>query len=128
MKYLSNYIEDGMSEVWKKHGVFFAFGKDQFNEQKKDGVKYYRVDGGMLCPQENFQAMEKDLVEVIKNGIAQDIAENGIDNIIKRELANHEAYYTGDIDSTWSALTDYEGITRGLVVAIFLEEKLTAEV
>ena len=125
MKYLSNYTEDGMSEVMKKHGAFFAFGKNQFDEQKKEGVRYYSLHAGMLCPQDNFEAMQKDLRGVIKNGIAQDIAENGIENIIKRELSNHEAYYTGDVDSTWSALTDYEGITRESVIATFLEEKTT---
>ena len=41
-----------------------------------------------------------DMDNVLKTGIAQDIKENGKEAIIRRELANHEASYTGDITST----------------------------
>jgi len=40
MKYLSDYTEEAQTKLFVEKGVFFAFSKDQFNEQKKEGVDY----------------------------------------------------------------------------------------
>lgn len=118
MKYLSNYTEAETTKALNKAGAFFAFSDRQFNEQKKEGVKYTSCGMGMICPRENVDQLIKDLDEAINNGIKQDIAENGIDAIITRELHNHEAGYTGSTTATEEALSGYP-ITHEQVVNTF---------
>lgn len=67
---------------------------------------------------ENVNALYKELNEIVKRGIQQDIEENGIDAIIKRELNNYECQYTGDIEIVVKALKDY-GITYDQVLVVF---------
>lgn len=75
--------------------------------KKKDGVKYVSLGMGLICPKENAGTLLKEMDEVYKKGIQQDIQENGLENIVKRELNNHEAYYTGNTESTEESLKDY---------------------
>ena len=104
-----------MSKTFEKHGAFFAFNDKQLDEEKRDGVKYMSLGGGMICPEINAKQLTDDLDEVIKAGIKQDIEENGEKRIIVRELANHEANYTGDITSTGY------GFTRDSIINTFQE-------
>jgi hypothetical protein len=119
MKYLSNYIEEKQTKAFDTAGAFFAFGQDQFNESKKDGVKYCDMGGGMVCPIDTARELRLALDQIYMQGIAQDIEENGLPAIILRELYNHEAFYTGNIDSTFDAIRDYTGITREMVAEIY---------
>lgn len=121
MKYLSNYISEKQTAVFNETGAFFAFSDKQFLENKKDGIKYVHMGGGLICPEEKAGELVTGLDNVYKAGIKQDLEENGRGGVIKRELANHEAYYTGDIDSTVEVLTPY-GITREEIQAIYKEE------
>jgi len=122
MKYLSDYIREAQSAAFDKYGAFFAFGKDQFDEKAVAGVKYVQTSMGMIVPKENVEALFSELAQIHADGRAQDIAENGIDGIIRRELNNHECYYTGDISDAVDSLEEY-GITRDQVVAIFRAER-----
>ena len=45
--------------------------------------------------------------EIQSSAIKKDIDENGIDGIIRRELYNHECFYTGDISNAVSFLEQY---------------------
>lgn len=110
MKYLSNYIEDAQTEAFNKAGAFFAFGTDQFNEQKKAGIKYVSVGAGLICPKGNVDSLMSELDKVHKAGIELDLKENGKVGIIHRELGNHEYSYTYSIEDTSAALQGY-GIT-----------------
>ena len=107
MKCLSHYIEENQSNSFKKHGAFFAFSKRQYEDQAKPDIKYMSCGAGLICPEANATALMDDLESIVSEGIKQDIAENGVDNIIKRELANHEYGYTWDITDTCSALERY---------------------
>jgi len=118
MKYLSDYMNDKQSALFEEYGVFFAFSREQFLEARKEGIKYVNVGAGMIVPKEHVEVVMKSLDEIYQNGIKQDIAENGIDAIIKRELGNYECYYTGDISDAVEALEDY-GISRDQVEKIF---------
>jgi len=122
MKYLSDYMSDAQTVAFDKYGAFFAFGQKQFDEKAVEGVKYVQTGSGMIVPKENVQILMDELERIYNEAVAQDIAENGIDEIIRRELGNHECYYTGNIDDAVEALTAYE-ITREQVKAIFLEER-----
>lgn len=123
MKNLSDYTQAGLTEILNQSGAFFAFSNDQFLQNKKEGVTYVDMEGGLICPKENanslFELIEKNHLK----GIAQDIAENGLDQIIKRELANHEAYYTCSISDTLDSLQLYN-VTTNQVLAIYNVERL----
>ena len=123
MKYLSNYTDEAILEAIKNAGAFFAFSDKQFNEAKTEGVKYASLFGGLICPVENAKKLLDDISTAHENGVKQDITENGIDNIIIRELANHEAYYTGDITSTVDALACYN-VSEQAVRDVFNRERV----
>ena len=107
MKYLQDYIAEKQTIAFEKAGAFFAFSEKQFLEQKLDGVVYSRTSVGMFCPEKNIDTLESELKEILLQGLKDDIAENGFFNIIKRELANHESYHTGDIDDAYYSLKKY---------------------
>lgn len=94
MKTLNSYTSDKISAAMEKHGAYFAFSKTQFEEKQVEGVKYVSDGSGMVCPKENYNQLIEEMNEIYAEGVKQDIAENGLTNIIKRELANYECYYT----------------------------------
>ena len=117
MKYLQDYKEQETTALFERLGVFFAFGNKQIEEGlakiKKQGVliegeKVSSLGNGIFVPKKNKGQFLKDMEAIHKTGIASDIAENGIPAIIKRELGNHEAQITGDIQRTFESLDGYE--------------------
>ena len=122
MKYLSDYSQQGITNLLSTLGGFYAFSDAQYNEGKKEGVEYVSLGMGLICPKENAKALQEGLIEVSKNAIQQDLKENGKVNIINRELSNHEAYYTGDISDTYYALKCY-GITEAEILEVYNEER-----
>lgn len=118
MKYLSDYMNDKQSALFDQYGVFFAFSQKQFLAARKEGVKYVDVGAGMIVPKEHVKIVHDTLEQIYQDGIKQDLAENGKEAIIKRELNNYECYYTGDIGNAFEALEDY-GITYDDVMAVY---------
>ena len=110
MKYLSQYMERKQTEALDKAGAFFAFSDKQFDEQKdpsRQRTDYTNAGMGMICPKDTIKTLLTELDTIYKNSIEQDIAENGLEAIIRRELDNHEASYTGSTEDTERALADY---------------------
>jgi hypothetical protein len=107
MKYLQDYMNEKQTQALRKAGAFFAFSNSQFDEQKKDGVQYVSGVAGLICPKDTIKNLMTELDNIYTEAIKQDIAENGLENIIKRELNNHEASYTGSTEDTERALADY---------------------
>lgn len=118
MKYLSNYMEEKQTAAFNDAGAFFAFSTKQFEESKKEGINYMNVGSGLICPEDKARELIARLELIHKEAIKQDIEENGIENIIERELHNHEAGYTMEIDDTFEALRAY-GITKAEVIKKF---------
>lgn len=118
MKYLSNYMEERQTAAFNNAGAFFAFSNQQLEEGKKPNINYVNIGSGLICPKENAQSLMQQLETIHKEAIKQDIEENGIDNIIERELHNHEAGYTMEIDATFEALQAY-GVTKEQVIKKF---------
>lgn len=112
MKYLQDYMTAKQTNAFIKYDAFFAFSKEQFEEGKGDyeNKDLVSLGNGLCCPRKYATELTNELMEIYNSSIAQDIADNGIDNIIKRELANHEFCITGDITDTVEALADYPGI------------------
>lgn len=118
MKYLNDYTQEETTKAFEKAGAFFAFSDKQFEEKKKEGIKYMSCGAGLICPELTAKQLMKDLDDVEKNGIKQDLEENGPEKIIARELRNHEAFYTGDISSTMDALDGY-GFSKEKIVEVY---------
>jgi len=107
MKYLSDYMEEKQTALFKKTGTFFAFSQKQFEEGRKDNVKYVNLGQGMLTEKPFVEEVINGLDKIYKDSIKQDFKENGRDGIILRELLNHEAFYVGNIEDTVHKLEDY---------------------
>ncbi len=122
MKYLQDYIQDKQTELFNLTGTFFAFSKEQFNEGKKQNVEYVNMGGGMLTNKEYVETLINGLDKIQKEGMAQDLKENGKEKIILRELGNHEAWYDGDIARTFEVLEPY-GITYDEIQRMFRNRK-----
>lgn len=118
MKHLNHYTDDGISKALDDNGAFFAFNPDQFKKHRKPGIKYTAAGAGLICPTATVSQLLKDMDKVINDGISRDLAENGAENIIKRELINYECYYTGDIRDAVEALEPY-GITADQVNQVY---------
>ena len=118
MKYLSHYIEEAQSKLFKDLRVIFAFSKEQMEEQRRAGITYVHVMSGMMCPEPNVRKLLPALSKIIDDGIEQDKKDHTIKQIISRELDNHEAMYTGSIEDTVISLKDY-GITSDQVMGVF---------
>jgi len=118
MKFLQEYIDEAQTKAFDENGAFFSFSKKQFDEAKKEGVKYCDMGYGLICPTDNADKLMGDLERIAEEGIKQDIKENGIEAIIERELDNHEVQITRDISDTVSALDGY-GITEEQIRAVY---------
>jgi hypothetical protein len=126
MKYLTDYTEAATTKLLNDCGAFYAFGTKQFDEQKREGITYVSMGAGLICPKENADRIFDGVNGILAAGIAADLKENGKDGIIRRELANHEAYYTGDIGPTVAVLTAY-GFTPDEIMAVYLRERSSQE-
>lgn len=104
---LSTIMQQAQTDLFEKYGVFFAFSNEQVAAQKVEGVEYCSMGGGMICPKEHADIVYKSLGEIYRNGIATDVAQNGIDKVILRELYNHESFYIGSTSNCADALADY---------------------
>lgn len=121
MKYLQDYMNDRQTKALDKAGAFFAFSNKQLEEGRNHTrplTDYVNAGAGMICPRDTVRALLAELTTIYKDAIAQDITENGLNAIIRRELSNHEAYYTGDIESTADALADYP-VTPADIMKVF---------
>lgn len=120
MKYLTDYMEQAQTDLFDKIGAMWAFSNDQLTENPRYNkeTKYVSLGSGLVCPKDKVTELLDGLDKVVSNGIAQDMEENGKDAIINRELDNHEAYYTGSMESTVRALKSYP-ITKDEIKAGF---------
>jgi len=107
MTTLNTYTQEAQTNAFNKHGAFFAFGKDQFNKKKEDGIKYIQLGAGLIAPKATYKELIKELDNINTSGIAQDIEENGIKKILWREFANYECQIAGSPEDAINALKDY---------------------
>ena len=107
MKTLQDYTQEKMSALWKETGTIIAFSDKQFELERVKDVEYVGVGMGLIVPKINVKKLAEKTTLIHKQGVLEDIAENGKEKIILRELSNHEAYYTGEIDDAYETLNLY---------------------
>jgi len=104
MPYFSHYLRDAQSKAFADNGAFFAFSDKQFNEKKVEGVEYVDMGAGLICPKANAPTMRAQLDEAVKNAVELDVAENGMEAIVKREYFNYESQITMDTSNAMGSL------------------------
>lgn len=119
-------MTEAQTKAINKADAFFAFSREQFDEGKKDGIEYANAGCGMYCNRLKKNTLIDELEEIYAEGIKQDVKENGLTRIVKRELNNHEASYTGDIETTADALIDYP-ISKEQILKVFRNKKFVIE-
>ena len=98
-KYYDEY-SDNLNKGLEKTGVFWAFNKEQFNENKTHknapDDEYLSIgDGGYIhkSNKKNFDNFFKKIVPKLKEDLKSKI---NIDDLIEYVLENHECYYIND--------------------------------
>ena len=114
---LDNFDEE-LSKLTDKYGAFWAFSNTQFSEKSVKGVQYVNMGAGLVCPKDNAKALNKGIETLSEQAIKIDLEQNGVEAIIKRELDNHECYWSGDIEDCVHALAGY-GITIEQIADVF---------
>lgn len=126
MKYLSDYTEEAQTALFEELGVFFAFSTEQFEEGKKKfghlkhaDEKWASMGMGMYLPSHNADECVRRLNNIQKEGIEKDLAENGREGVLQRELGNYE------IGLSWEGIND-TNFRNGISGYGFTEEEIKA--
>lgn len=119
MKPMIEYTEGEISRIMKELGAFWAFSQSQYDEQRQPDVRYTStLGGGLICPVDNIKQLVNGLNAAVENGMKADVAENGIEAIVLREIHNHECYYTGDPQAAIDKLSHYP-VTKEFIQEVF---------
>lgn len=113
-----------MNDLFTSLGVFWAFSKEQFDENKtklSEGDKYVDIGSGGFVPKSNVDKLIEGMKKIHDEFSKKMRDEKVRIEHIAYELNNHEAYYTGDITSTLDALG--EEFTRDEVEAVYKSRK-----
>lgn len=99
--------EEKRSLLFKEVGLFFAFSDEQFSKNKTpltEGDKYVSIGMGGYLPKSKVDEFTKGMKEIGK-WTRDEIKSKKLEKKeIAFELANHEAYYTGELEDTYDAL------------------------
>ena len=126
MKSLIDYAKEEIDELFKRCGFFYAFCDEQFKKGMVDsGIddpnSLVYIKGLMgYCHKDKADELIKGYKDVLKRAIEKDKKENGIENIIRRELFNHEAQISRSIEDTIDALDGYD-ISNKMVADYYTE-------
>jgi hypothetical protein len=128
MKFLAHYMNDLVNEALEQFGGFFAFSDTQLAKHKRDkglpdDVELVSLGAGLICPKPNAAQLLQALDRGHRLAVARDLAENGREAIIARELANYECDYTGDISDCVEALKGY-GITADEIRKVWISREV----
>lgn len=100
-----------MNEVLNKEcGLFWAFGNEQFNENKtplKKGEKYVSIGHGGYLPQGNVNKLIKGWDEIMKWRTKQIKTIKDAPRAILYEINNHESFFSGDLRDIYDL---FEGV------------------
>ena len=105
-------------------GLFWAFSNEQFQENKtplQEGEKYVSIGAGGYLPKSKVEIFSAGMKEISKWYKSETQKNKAVKvELIRYELSNHEAYYTGSIKDTLNALG--KGFTAKEVWAVYNKE------
>lgn len=115
--------EQKISDLHEQFGLFWAFSQKQYEENKtpkEEDEKYVSIGGGGFVPKSKCQPL-LDEMENIEKWYNEEIKTNFKKEAIAFELANHECYYTGEIDDV---VNIFEGVFSKYEIAeVYIEER-----
>ena len=100
-----------ITEILNAAGAFFAFNRQQFEDQKQEGSTYESIRFGLICPEGYGQSLLANLDSATSEKIQWELANNTKKDIIWYQLANHECQITCDYSEVVELLAAY-GITK----------------
>jgi hypothetical protein len=106
---LNQERETAQTELFKQVRLFWAFSNQQLEEGKKqinyqEGEKLVHIGQGGYMPKANVDTFLNGL-ETINKAYKEGVKQNKLrPKLIAYQLANHECYYTGDIQPALMAL------------------------
>ena len=108
MKYtqLRTQMESKQSKMFKKLGVFFAFSNEQFKDGAKGEKKITKIGAGGFVPSKNAKKFIQETTDIV-DWFTNEVKKLNPDDVIKYELDNHEAYYSGSIHDTYRVVKEY---------------------
>ena len=122
---LKTMQEEKVNQLIKEVSMFFAFSTQQFKDNKtplKEGEKYVHLGAGCYIPKGQVDNYLNGMDSIRKWFKAEVKATKGMrKENIKYQLSNHEAWYTGTIDDTMTALGS--GYTKKEVWTVWQEFK-----
>ncbi|MCX6076027.1 MAG: hypothetical protein NTW78_03980 [Campylobacterales bacterium] len=107
-----------MTALFDKHGVIFAFGKEQLDNAKKDGIQYYSSGFGMFIPTNNYKLFNEECAAQQENFIIKAKELFTANQIITYELGNYEYCINEDLRDTRGALEEFNFSDEEYKVAI----------
>ena len=104
--------------------LFWAFSDEQFQKNKtplQEGEKYISIGAGGYLPKSKVEIFSAGMKEISKWYKSETQKNKAVKvELIRYELSNHEAYYTGSIEDTLNALG--KGFTAKEVWAVYNKE------
>lgn len=101
--------EDDTNKLFTNCGVFWAFSREQFQENKtplKEGEKYVDIGAGGYIPKCNVDMLTQGM-KAIDKAFKQKTKDIKIrEQHVLYELNNHECFYTGRIEDAQEVLGD----------------------
>lgn len=117
VKSLSEYMEKAQTDLFRECGAFFAFGQQQFDEKKEEGVKYVSLGSGMICPKANAKKLCNGLDAIYEQAVEQRKKDYTKEQIIDHCIWNYEAFYNWDFSRVVETMKGY-GYTAADVQAV----------
>lgn len=88
--------QEKVSAMIETQGVIFAFSKEQFEENRKEGVVYVNFGRGMLVPRTNIERIKQESDRLHREAQEEFRQWVPMNDYILYELNNYEVFYTGD--------------------------------
>ena len=123
MTKLTFNMQEKMTEVFNKYGVFFAFSDEQFLRQRVEGVEYTTFGAGSVIPVENYDAFMEEFNQLDDAHTKFKLENFTKEELILEELRNHECFYTWEIDEVVELMKGKYNFTLQDVQEVFNKNK-----
>jgi hydroxymethylpyrimidine pyrophosphatase-like HAD family hydrolase len=107
MKNLFEILKPKTAELFKNNGAFFAYSNKQFNEQKKEGIEYVNILGGLIGPKDKAKFILSEMERLYDESVIEHVKNETPEKIISYEYFNHETQLTGDINTIIDLFSEY---------------------
>ena len=123
MTTLTFNMQEKMTALFNKYGVFFAFSDEQFLRQRVEGVEYTTFGAGSVVPVNNYNAFIEEFNKLDEEEAKFNLEKFDKEDLILDELRNYECFYTWDINEVVEIMASKYKFTREDVEQVFNKYK-----